>query len=143
MSRSFTWHAATWYSCEIDVNILQILLEAGFAKSGKIAVTQPRRVVSTAAILQSSVLVQPQLVDVKSISIHTVCHYQSKCLLIFQAAVTVARRVAQECDCELGQEVGYAVRFEERASHKTKIKYLTGNNHALGYSNFEIHTNVQ
>lgn len=43
-----------------------------------------------------------------------------------QAAVSVARRVAQECDCELGQEVGYAVRFEERASSKTKIKYLTG-----------------
>ena len=43
-----------------------------------------------------------------------------------QAAVSVARRVAQECNCELGQEVGYAVRFEERASSKTKIKYLTG-----------------
>ena len=43
-----------------------------------------------------------------------------------QAAVTVARRVAQECECELGQEVGYAVRFEERASSSTKIKYLTG-----------------
>jgi len=40
--------------------------------------------------------------------------------------VSVARRVAQECDCELGQEVGYAVRFEERASSSTRIKYLTG-----------------
>lgn len=45
-----------------------------------------------------------------------------------QAAVTVARRVAQECSCELGQKVGYAVRFEERASSKTRIKYLTGVN---------------
>ena len=44
-----------------------------------------------------------------------------------QAAVSVARRVAQERDCELGQEVGYAVRFEERASSRTRIKYLTGN----------------
>lgn len=43
-----------------------------------------------------------------------------------QAAVSVARRVAQETDSELGQEVGYAVRFEERASAKTHIKYLTG-----------------
>ena len=40
--------------------------------------------------------------------------------------MSVARRVAQETDCELGQEVGYAVRFEERASAKTRIKYLTG-----------------
>ncbi len=47
-------------------------------------------------------------------------------LLLTQAAVSVARRVAQECDCELGQEVGYAVRFEERASSSTCIKYLTG-----------------
>lgn len=40
--------------------------------------------------------------------------------------MSVARRVAQETDSELGQEVGYAVRFEERASAKTCIKYLTG-----------------
>lgn len=40
--------------------------------------------------------------------------------------MSVARRVAQETDSELGQEVGYAVRFEERASAKTHIKYLTG-----------------
>lgn len=43
-----------------------------------------------------------------------------------QAAVTVARRVAQERGVEVGAEVGYAVRFEERSSRRTKIKYLTG-----------------
>ncbi|KAL4440347.1 hypothetical protein ABPG75_003348 [Micractinium tetrahymenae] len=42
-----------------------------------------------------------------------------------QAAVTVARRVAFEKKVELGQEVGYAVRFEERTSRRTRIKYLT------------------
>ncbi len=42
------------------------------------------------------------------------------------AAVSVARRVAEERGCELGQEVGYAVRFEERASSRTRIMYLTG-----------------
>lgn len=49
--------------------------------------------------------------------------------------MSVARRVAHETDCELGQEVGYAVRFEERASARTCIKYLTGRNafaHLLG-----------
>ena len=45
---------------------------------------------------------------------------------LLQAAVTVARRVAFERDVEVGQEVGYAVRFEDRTSRRTVIKYLTG-----------------
>ncbi|EFN54077.1 hypothetical protein CHLNCDRAFT_136192 [Chlorella variabilis] len=44
---------------------------------------------------------------------------------IIGAAVTVARRVAWEKKVELGQEVGYAVRFEDRTSRCTRIKYLT------------------
>ena len=43
-----------------------------------------------------------------------------------QAAVTVAHRVAQEMDTEVGQKVGYAIRFEERTSRRTRIVYLTG-----------------
>lgn len=41
------------------------------------------------------------------------------------AAVSVARRVAQELGVRLGEEVGYAIRFEDRTSEKTCIKYLT------------------
>ncbi|KAK6116585.1 hypothetical protein DH2020_049691 [Rehmannia glutinosa] len=41
------------------------------------------------------------------------------------AAVSVSRRVAQELDVKLGEEVGYAIRFEDRTSEKTLIKYLT------------------
>ncbi|RAL39994.1 hypothetical protein DM860_008134 [Cuscuta australis] len=41
------------------------------------------------------------------------------------AAVTVSRRVAEELNVELGEEVGYAIRFEDRTSEKTFIKYLT------------------
>jgi ATP-dependent RNA helicase DHX8/PRP22 len=41
------------------------------------------------------------------------------------AAVSVSRRVAQELDVRLGEEVGYAIRFEDRTSEKTRIKYLT------------------
>ncbi|ESQ34073.1 hypothetical protein EUTSA_v10006961mg [Eutrema salsugineum] len=41
------------------------------------------------------------------------------------AAVSVARRVAQELDVNLGEDVGYAIRFEDRTSSKTRIKYLT------------------
>ncbi|KAL6784040.1 hypothetical protein ACKKBG_A04550 [Auxenochlorella protothecoides x Auxenochlorella symbiontica] len=41
------------------------------------------------------------------------------------AAVTVARRVAFERKVDVGQEVGYAVRFEECCSRRTSIKYLT------------------
>ncbi|KAL6757999.1 DEAH-box nuclear pre-mRNA splicing factor [Haematococcus lacustris] len=65
--------------------ISQILLDAGFADHGQIAVTQPRRV----------------------------------------AAVTVAKRVAEERGVQLGQEVGYAVRFEDCTCPGTRIKYLT------------------
>ncbi|KAG7647760.1 Helicase C-terminal [Arabidopsis thaliana x Arabidopsis arenosa] len=41
------------------------------------------------------------------------------------AAVSVARRVAQELDVPLGEDVGYAIRFEDRTTSKTRIKYLT------------------
>ncbi|CAM8971781.1 unnamed protein product [Rhodiola kirilowii] len=41
------------------------------------------------------------------------------------AAVTVSRRVSQELGVPLGDEVGYSIRFEDRTSEKTLIKYLT------------------
>jgi len=63
----------------------QFLYRDGFAKTGMIAVTEPRRV----------------------------------------AAVTVAKRVADEMGCSLGGLVGYSIRFEDRTSMKTSIKFLT------------------
>ncbi|PIO68325.1 helicase protein [Teladorsagia circumcincta] len=39
--------------------------------------------------------------------------------------MSVAKRVADEMDVELGQEVGYAIRFEDCTSEKTVIKYMT------------------
>ncbi|CAL0329725.1 unnamed protein product [Lupinus luteus] len=68
-----------------STQLSQILHRHGYSNSGKIAVTQPRRV----------------------------------------AAVSVARRVSQELGVHLGEEVGYAIRFEDRTSHDTRIKYLT------------------
>ncbi|XP_043698039.1 pre-mRNA-splicing factor ATP-dependent RNA helicase DEAH10-like [Telopea speciosissima] len=41
------------------------------------------------------------------------------------AAVTVAKRVAEECGVELGQKVGYSIRFEDVTSSSTRIKYMT------------------
>lgn len=41
------------------------------------------------------------------------------------AAVTVAKRVAEECGVTLGQKVGYAIRFEDVTSTSTRIKYMT------------------
>lgn len=38
------------------------------------------------------------------------------------AAMSVARRVAEEMDVVLGEEVGYSIRFEELSSAKTRIK---------------------
>lgn len=39
--------------------------------------------------------------------------------------MSVARRVAEEMDVTLGDEVGYSIRFEDRSSPKTILKYLT------------------
>ncbi|XP_049932745.1 pre-mRNA-splicing factor ATP-dependent RNA helicase DEAH10-like [Nymphaea colorata] len=41
------------------------------------------------------------------------------------AAVTVAKRVSGECGVELGQKVGYSIRFEDVTSSATRIKYMT------------------
>ena len=41
------------------------------------------------------------------------------------AAMSVARRVAQEMDVELGTQVGYTIRFEDVTSPGTILKYLT------------------
>eukprot|EP01035_Chromulina_nebulosa_P020626 gene20626-26743_t len=41
------------------------------------------------------------------------------------AAMSVAKRVAEEFGCQLGQEVGYTIRFEDCTSPATKIKYMT------------------
>ncbi|CAJ0575123.1 unnamed protein product, partial [Mesorhabditis spiculigera] len=41
------------------------------------------------------------------------------------AAMSVAKRVADEMGVELGQECGYAIRFEDCTSEKTVIKYMT------------------
>uniref|UniRef100_T1GM52 ATP-dependent RNA helicase DHX8 n=1 Tax=Megaselia scalaris TaxID=36166 RepID=T1GM52_MEGSC len=41
------------------------------------------------------------------------------------AAMSVAKRVAEEFGCRLGQEVGYTIRFEDCTSPETFIKYMT------------------
>jgi pre-mRNA-splicing factor ATP-dependent RNA helicase DHX15/PRP43 len=41
------------------------------------------------------------------------------------AAMSVAKRVADELDVVLGQEVGYNIRFEDVTTEKTILKYLT------------------
>lgn len=41
------------------------------------------------------------------------------------AAMSVAKRVAEEVGCRLGQEVGYTIRFEDCTSPDTRIKYMT------------------
>ncbi|KAK8807308.1 hypothetical protein WA158_004067 [Blastocystis sp. Blastoise] len=41
------------------------------------------------------------------------------------AAMSVAKRVSEEMDVQLGQEVGYTVRFEDVTSPQTLLKYLT------------------
>ena len=39
--------------------------------------------------------------------------------------MSVAKRVAEEFGCDLGQEVGYTIRFEDCTGPSTVIKYMT------------------
>jgi HrpA-like RNA helicase len=41
------------------------------------------------------------------------------------AAMSVARRVADEMDVQLGEEVGYSIRFEECTGPRTIVKFAT------------------
>jgi pre-mRNA-splicing factor ATP-dependent RNA helicase DHX15/PRP43 len=41
------------------------------------------------------------------------------------AAMSVAQRVADELDVKLGEEVGYSIRFENKTTPKTLLKYMT------------------
>lgn len=41
------------------------------------------------------------------------------------AAVSVAKRVAEEYGCKVGDEIGYTIRFEDKTNSNTKIKYMT------------------
>lgn len=44
---------------------------------------------------------------------------------IDDAAITVAQRVAAEVGVDVGDRVGYAIRFDDKTSHKTEIKFMT------------------
>ena len=41
------------------------------------------------------------------------------------AAMSVAKRVSEEMDVALGTTVGYTIRFEDKSSQQTRLKYLT------------------
>jgi len=41
------------------------------------------------------------------------------------AALSISRRVAEEMDVSIGEEVGYSIRFEDCSSAKTGLKYVT------------------
>ena len=41
------------------------------------------------------------------------------------AAMSVAKRVSEEMDVNLGEEVGYSIRFEDKSGPKTLLKYVT------------------
>ena len=41
------------------------------------------------------------------------------------AAMSVAQRVADEMDVSIGDEVGYSIRFDDKSSAKTRLKYMT------------------
>lgn len=41
------------------------------------------------------------------------------------AAMSIAKRVAEEMDVALGQHVGYTIRFDDKTDHSTRLKFMT------------------
>ena len=95
--------------------LVQYLHEEGYSKNGMIGCTQPRRVaaMSVAKRVRSGS---------KLIFMNIALYYRFFDLII-----------SEEMGVELGEEVGYAIRFEDCTSKKTVVKYMTGNE-----SNFYI-----
>ena len=57
------------------------------------------------------------------------CSLENKMICITQprriAAISISERVSEEMNTRIGELVGYSVRFKEKMSKKTKIKYVT------------------
>ena len=57
------------------------------------------------------------------------CDMDNKMICITQprriAAISISQRVAEEMNSKIGELVGYSVRFKEKMSNKTKIKFVT------------------
>ena len=57
------------------------------------------------------------------------CFMDNKMICITQprriAAISISQRVAEEMNTKIGDLVGYSVRFKEKMSNKTKIKFVT------------------
>lgn len=56
--------------------------------------------------------------------------------------MSIAKRVAEEMDVELGEQVGYTIRFEDMSSPRTTLKYVQlhggrGSFHGMGLENGE------
>eukprot|EP01029_Cantina_marsupialis_P016210 TRINITY_DN3601_c1_g1_i1.p1 TRINITY_DN3601_c1_g1~~TRINITY_DN3601_c1_g1_i1.p1 ORF type:complete len:722 (+),score=268.55 TRINITY_DN3601_c1_g1_i1:58-2223(+) len=54
---------------------------------------------------------------------------ERKCIACTQprrvAAMSIAQRVSEEMDVKLGEEVGYTIRFDDKTSDKTVLKFMT------------------
>ncbi|KAJ8758922.1 hypothetical protein K2173_002701 [Erythroxylum novogranatense] len=61
----------------------------------------------------------------KSTQLSQILHRRGYTKSESSASLSLAERVAQELGVQLGDEVGYAIRFEDRTSDLTRIKYLT------------------
>jgi len=57
------------------------------------------------------------------------CSLENKMICITQprriAAISISERVSEEMNRRIGDLIGYSVRFKEKMSKKTKIKYVT------------------
>lgn len=99
----------------------------------KLPVFKKRNIIIDAVIKNNSLMIIGSTGSGKSTQ---VCQYLAeervhgrKCIGIIQprrmAAITLAERVAIECQTKLGKKVGYHVRFDDTTSKETCIKFIT------------------
>ncbi|KAG5458133.1 MAG: P-loop containing nucleoside triphosphate hydrolase protein [Olpidium bornovanus] len=92
-----------------QTQIPQYILNCEQLKCRRIAVTQPRRASQLPAVASLCLESKPA---------GPLCVQRI-------AAVTVARRVAEEVGCSLRETVGYTVRFDDCTSERTRLRYMT------------------
>jgi ATP-dependent RNA helicase DHX8/PRP22 len=100
-----------------STQLSQILHRRGYTRRGPIAVTQPRRVAAVSVSRSKNFTICP----------FAICPWIQTAPQLAAVNLTAwdSIRVAQELGVPLGDEVGYAIRFEDRTSERTCIKYLT------------------
>jgi ABC-type polar amino acid transport system ATPase subunit len=110
--------------------LTQYLMEEGYGKDGIIGCTQVLTTLfSTYSIKRTKKPITYLIFQLKRTRPSLTGSMQQCCYNVYLqprrvAAMSVAKRVSEELGCNLGEAVGYAIRFEDMTSKDTKVRLL-------------------